>query len=89
MDREYLIITVLEIVPVSTSLAILKTVHVLRVDVNVEIKAVPVVQICDTCSITTLTLRNKNVDVKFFCTQRVSGVTIIRYVKLLTKSHEM
>jgi len=89
VDREHLLITVLEIVPVSTSLAILKTVHVLRVDVNVEIKAVPVVQICDTFSISTLTLRNKKVDVKFFCSQRVSGVIIIRYVKLHTKSHEM
>jgi hypothetical protein len=45
--------------------------------------------ICMNINLSTLTIRNKNVDVKFFCTQRVSGLTIIRYVKLFTKSHEM
>jgi hypothetical protein len=65
VDREHLIINVLEIVPVSTSLAILKTVHVLRVDVNVGMRELPVVQVCDTSLISTLTLKNKNVDAKF------------------------
>ena len=65
MDREHLEITVLEIATVSTNHVIRKTVHVLRVDVNVGMMELPVVQVCDTCSILTLTLRNKNVDIKF------------------------
>jgi hypothetical protein len=45
--RENLEITVLEIATVSTNHVILNTVHVLLVDVNVDIKAVPAVQVCD------------------------------------------
>jgi hypothetical protein len=41
-------ITVQEIVTASTNPVILYTVHVLLVDVIVDIKAVPVVQVCDT-----------------------------------------
>jgi len=44
---EHLEITVLENVTVSTSHVILKTACVPLVDVNVDIKAVPVVQVCD------------------------------------------
>jgi len=46
VDQEHLAITVLVIVTVSTNHVILNTAHVLMVDVNVDIKAVPVVQVC-------------------------------------------
>ena len=65
MDQEHLEITVLVIVTVSTNHVILKTVHVLRVDVNLGMRELPVVEVCDTCLISTLTLKNKNVDIKF------------------------
>ena len=63
MDREHLEITVLEIATVSTNHVILKTVHVLRVDVNVGMMELPVIQVCDTCSILTLTLSNTKVGI--------------------------
>jgi hypothetical protein len=65
VDREHLEITVLEIATVSTNHVILKTVHVMRVDVNVGMRELPVVQVCDISLISTLTLKNKNVDAKF------------------------
>jgi hypothetical protein len=43
----HLEINVQEIVTASTNPVILYTVHVLLVDVIVDIKAVPVVQVCD------------------------------------------
>ena len=51
MDRERLVITVLVIVTVSTNHVTMKTEHVLLVDVNVDIKGLPVVQVCDAYAI--------------------------------------
>ena len=48
MYPEHLEITALEIVTVSTNHVILNTAHVLLVDVNVDMKAVRVEQVCDT-----------------------------------------
>ena len=48
MYPEHLEITAIAIVTVSTNHVILSAAHVLPVDVNVDITAVPVVKVCDT-----------------------------------------